>query len=95
MPTYITHVDVREDQYQNPQELSSIWGTIREDIEHLGGEIIDTYVVLGDHDFRITYTVDSVETAFQVTQVIERQGLDTKTMEALPLDRLGELVEDV
>jgi uncharacterized protein with GYD domain len=95
MPTYIAHVDVNEDQFQNPQELVSIWGTIREDIEQLGGEITDTYAILGEYDFHVTFTVDSSETAFQVTQIIESQGLDTKTMEALPLDRLGELVDDV
>jgi len=95
MPTYIAHVDVNEDQFQNPQELVSIWGTIREDIEQLGGEITDTYAILGEYDFHVTFTVDSSETAFQVTQIIESQGLDTKTVEAFPLDRLGELVDDV
>lgn len=95
MSTYIAQIDVNEEQFQNPQELVSVWGTIREDVEHLGGEIMDTYAVLGDHDFHIRFTVDSGETAFQVTQIIESHGPDTKTMEALPLDRLGELVDDV
>lgn len=95
MPTYIAQVDVNEDQFQNPQELVSVWGTIREDVDHLGGEIIDTYAVLGDYDFHIMFTVDSGDTAFQVTQIIESRGLDTKTMQALPLSRLGELVDDI
>lgn len=95
MPTYITQVDVNEEEFQNPQELISVWGTIRGDIEKLGGEIIDTYAILGNYDFHVVFTVESGERAFQVTQVIERHGLDTKTMEALPLDRLGELVEDI
>jgi len=95
MPTYIAHVDVNEDQFQNPQELVTAWGTIREDVEKLGGEVIDTYAILGEYDFHVRLSVDSSETAFQVTQVIESQGFDTKTVEALPLDRLGELVDDV
>lgn len=95
MPTYIAQVDVNEDQFQNPQELISVWGTIREDVEKLGGEITDTYAVLGDYDFHVMFTVDSSEKAFQVTQAIESRGLDTKTMEGLPLDRLGELVDDI
>lgn len=95
MPTYISQVDVNEDRFQNPQELLTAWGTIREDVEQLGGEIVDTYAILGDYDFHVMFTVDSSETAFQVTQVVEGQGFDTKTMEALPLDRLGELVDDV
>jgi len=94
MPTYITHVDVDDDQFQNSQEFASIWGTIREDIRDLGGEVEETYAVLGDYDFHVAFTVADSETAFQVTQVIERQGLDTETMEVLPLDRVGQLVED-
>lgn len=94
MPTYITQVDVNEDQFQNAQELVSIWGAIRDDIEDLGGELDETYAILGDYDFHVMFTVDSNEEAFQVTQVIERHGLDTKTMEALPLDRIGEIVQD-
>jgi uncharacterized protein with GYD domain len=94
MPTYITQVDVNEDQFQNAQELVSIWGAIRDDIEDLGGELDETYAILGDYDFHVMFTVDSNEAAFQVTQVIERHGLDTKTMEALPLDRIGEIVQD-
>jgi uncharacterized protein with GYD domain len=95
MPTYITEVDVHEAEYQNPQELVSIWGSIREEIRELGGEVVDTHAVLGDYDFLIVYSVDDQERAFQVSQAIERHGLDTKTMQGLPIDRIGELVEDV
>lgn len=95
MPTYITRIDVNEEQFQNPQELVSVWGTITEDIEELGGEVLDTHAVLGDYDFHVRFTVDSGERAFQVTQIIEGHGLDTKTSEALPLDRVGELVDDI
>jgi len=95
MPTYITNVDVNEDQFQNSQELVSVWGAIREDVEQLGGEIEETYAILGDYDFHVRFSVESSETAFQVTQTIERHGLDTETVEALSLDRIGELVEDV
>ncbi|ADQ66761.1 GYD domain-containing protein [Halogeometricum borinquense] len=95
MPTYITHVDVDGDEYQNPQELASIWGSIREDVRQLGGEILDTHVVLGPYDFDVRFEVSDDWEAFQVTQVIERHGLDTETMQALPIERLGEVVEDV
>ena len=92
---YIAHVDVNEEEFQNPQELISIWGTIREEVEDLGGEITDTHAVLGEYDFNVVFEVEDEEVAFQVTQVIESRGLDTKTMQALPLDRIGELIEDV
>lgn len=95
MPTYICQVDVREGEFQNPQELVSVWGNIRSDIDRIGGDITDTYAVLGDYDFHIVFRVPDEEAAFRVTQVIERHGLDTRTMQALPLDRLGELVKDI
>lgn len=95
MPTYISEVDVHEADAQNPQELVSVWGAIREEIRDLGGEVLDSHAVLGEYDFLILYDVEDRETAFQVTQVIERHGFDTQTMEALPIDRIGELVDDV
>ena len=94
MPTYITRVDVNEDEFQNLQEFLTVWGTVREDIEGLGGEVRDTYAVLGDHDFHVIFEADGGEMAFQATQIIERHGLDTATSEVLPLERLAELVED-
>jgi uncharacterized protein with GYD domain len=94
MPTYLCQIDVNEDEYQNPQELVAIWGTIREDIEDLGGEISATYAVLGDYDFHIIFDVPDGETAFQVTQLIERHGLDTTTMRALALEQLGTIIDD-
>lgn len=95
MPTYILQIDVNEDEYQNPQELVSVWGAIREDIERLGGEVGTTYAVLGDYDFHLIVDVPDGETAFQATQAIERYDLDTKTMRALPLERIGELIDDI
>jgi uncharacterized protein with GYD domain len=95
MPEFIANVDVNEDQFQNSQELVTVWGAIREDVRDLGGEVEETYVILGDYDFHVRFSVDDSETAFQVTQAIERHGLDTQTVEALPVERVGELVEDV
>jgi uncharacterized protein with GYD domain len=94
MPTYVCQVDVNVTEYQNPQELVSIWGDVRTDVRQLGGEITDTYAILGDYDFHVVFEVEDEDTAFQVTQIIERHGLDTTTMQALPLDRIGEIVED-
>ncbi|SFR60602.1 GYD domain-containing protein [Halogeometricum limi] len=95
MPTYIMHVDVNESEYQNSQELVSVWGTIREEMSELDAELLDTYAVLGSYDFDVRFEATDDDTAFQVTQVVERHGLDTETMQALPVERLGELVEDV
>jgi uncharacterized protein with GYD domain len=62
--------------------LVAVWGTIREEVEAHGGEINATYAVLGAYDFYIVFAVPDGETAFQVTQAIERNGLDTTTMRA-------------
>ncbi len=95
MSTYLSQIDVNEDEYQNPQELVSVWGSIRDDIERVGGEITATYAILGDYDFHIIFEVPDGEIAFQVTQIIEQHGLDTTTMRALPLDQIGTLVNDI
>lgn len=51
MSLSITLVDVTDDEVQNLHELLAVWGSIREDIEALGGEVRVTHAVLGDHDF--------------------------------------------
>ena len=95
MPTYVCEIDVNEGQIQNPQRLASLWGEVKEDIEQLGGSVLDTYTILGGYDFLMIFEVEGEDTAFQVSQVIEQHGLDTETMQALPIDRIGELVEDI
>lgn len=95
MPTYIVLADVHGGEFQNPQELASIWGEIERDIENAGGEPGESYVIAGQYDFLLTYDADDTETALQVALSIERQGLDTRTMPALPIERLGDIVDDV
>lgn len=95
MPTYVCQIDVHGGQVENPQRLVSIWSEIQEEIEQLGATVLDTYTILGGYDFLLIFEVDGENQAFQVTQVIERNGLDTATMQAFPIDRIGELVDDV
>lgn len=95
MPTYVCQIDVHGGQVENPQRLVSIWSEIQEEIEQLGATVLDTYTILGEYDFLLIFEVDGENQAFQVTQVIERNGLDTATMQAFPIDRIGELVDDV
>lgn len=95
MVTYTILADVNEQEFQNPQELVTIWGEIREDIERLGGELIDSYALIGGYDYRLTFEVTDEDTAMQIALAIERHGLDTQTMRAISIDRLGELVDDI
>lgn len=93
MPTYTLLADVEGQQIQGPQELSSIWGAVREEIESLGGVTLQSYVLLGENDFQIVFEADE-ETVLEIALAVQRQGLDTETMRAIPTDRLGEMVDD-
>lgn len=95
MPTFVVLADVRGEAVQNPQDLGSLWGELRTEIEEQGGTPGESYVVAGEYDLLLTYDAEDVETALTVAIAIERRGLETKTMPAVPIDRLGDLVEDV
>lgn len=95
MATYMALVDVNEPEIQNAQELATIWGEIRAEIDDHGGELRDAYAILGERDFLVVFEADDRDTALQLSLVIERYGLDTQTMEIMPVDQLGRIVEDV
>lgn len=95
MPTYMTLADVHEQEFQNPQELATIWGDIATDIEEIGGELRESYAVMGAHDFVLIYEVDDADAAIQVAIAAERYGIDATSMQLFPVDRLSELVEDI
>ena len=94
MGTYVALIEVREEQVQNAQDLATVWAEIREDMSDVGGELVDAYAVLGEHDFLVLFEADGPEQAMQISIGVERYGLDTQTMEVIPIERMGELVED-
>ena len=95
MGTYMALVDVTDETVQNVQDLATVWGDLTGDIEALGGELIDAYAILGEHDYIVIFEADGRDKAFQTSVSIERYGLDTQTMEIIPVDDLGELVQDI
>ena len=95
MGTYTVLADVNESAFQNPQELVTIWTDIRKDIERLGGELLDSYALVGGYDFQLTFEVADEDAAIQIALAIERHGLDTQTMRAISIDRLSDLVDDI
>ena len=95
MSRYVVLANVDGREFQNAQEFASLWGTVRNDIEELDGEIIDAQALLGGYDFLVTLEADSVQLAMEIALAIERHGLDTKTMQALSVDQLGEIVDDI
>lgn len=95
MGTYMAMVDVRDENVQNVQELASMWGDLQTDIDEFGGELKDAYAVLGEHDFLVIFEATGRDGAFKTSLSIERYGLDTQTMEIIPVDEMGQLVEDI
>lgn len=95
MGTYMALVDVNDESAQNVQDLAAIWGDIRNDISGVGAELLDTYAILGEHDYLVLYEARDRDHAFQVSVKLEQYGLDTQTMELIPVDELGHLVEDL
>ena len=95
MGTYMALVDVSDENVQNVQELASMWGDLNGDIEQYGGKLIDAYAVLGEHDYLVIFEADGRDGAFKTSVSIERYGLDTQTMEIIPVEEMGALVEDI
>jgi len=95
MGTYMALVDVTDETVQNVQDLATVWGDLTGDIETLGGELVDAYAILGEHDYLVIFEAEGRDEAFQTSVSIERYGLDTQTMELIPVDDLGELVQDI
>lgn len=94
METYSALVTVEDREFQNVQELASIWGEIRGDLEELDAEVVDTYAVLGAYDFLILFRVPDSDTVFETAITIESHGLDLQTMKVKPTDEFAEIVDD-
>jgi len=96
MPTWIALVEVTDAQFQNIQELTSIWGDIRLEVEELNSEaeIINTYALLGQYDFLLVFKAPDRDSVFEISLAVERQGLDMTTMEGVPIEHFASLVAD-
>jgi uncharacterized protein with GYD domain len=94
MAKYASHVTVVDREFQNVQELASIWGEIRRELEAFEVEIIDTYAVLGSYDFLVLLEAPDRNTVFQAAITVESHGLDLETVEVTPTESFADLVED-
>lgn len=95
MPTFAAVVDVTEQEPQNAQEFASIWGDVERDTEELGGGVLDTYALLGRHDFLTLFDAPDLASGLQISLAMERHGLDMETMVAIPVEEFGSIVEDL
>lgn len=95
MTTYASLVDVDDRTVQNAQELSSIWGEIRTEFEEHEAEIIDSYAILGEHDFLVVFDAADQESAFKSALTLRRHGLSAQTMSLVDTDDFAHLVDDI
>jgi uncharacterized protein with GYD domain len=96
MPTWVALIEVTDAEFQNLQELTSIWGDLRLEVEETNPdiEIVDTYALLGRYDFLLVFEAPDRDAVFELSLAVERQGLDMTTMEGVPIEHFAELVTD-
>ncbi len=94
MSKYASVVNV-EQNYQNVQELASIWGDVRTELEEHEATLEETYAILGEYDFLLIIDAQDRNAAYQASLCIERYGLDMQTMEIIPMDEFATLVDDL
>ncbi|WP_290814250.1 GYD domain-containing protein [Halovivax sp.] len=95
MPLYASLIETDDRTVQNAQELASIWGEIRSEIEDHEATLVDAYAILGEHDFLVIFEVPDREGAFKTALTLRRHGLSGQTMEVVDTDDFSTLVEDI
>ena len=95
MQTYAAFADVETGTYQNTQELASIWGDLRQDLEMRDCELRDAYVLLGEHDVLLLFDAEDRQAALEASIAAQHYDIGLETMEAIHVDDLGQVVEDV
>ncbi|WP_435151709.1 GYD domain-containing protein [Haladaptatus sp. DFWS20] len=94
MSKYASLVNI-EQNYQNVQELASIWGDVRTELEAHEATLEETYAILGEYDFLLIIDAKNRDSAYQASLCIERYGLDMQTMEIIPMEEFAGLVDDL
>jgi uncharacterized protein with GYD domain len=92
MQTWLSLVEVDGAEFQDLQELASLWGDINLEVEEIDAEIIDTYALLGRFDFLLVFEAPDRDSVFELSLAAERHGLDMNTMEGVPIEHFGNLV---
>lgn len=94
MPTFVAVAEVEVGAFQNAQELASIWGDVRIDLEERDVVLQDAYVLLGEKDVLMILDADNREDVLEASIAAQHYGISMQTMEAMHVDRLGEVVND-
>lgn len=94
MQTWIALVEAADAEFQDLQELASLWGDINLELEEVDAEIQETYALLGRYDFLLVFAAPNRDAVFEVSLAAERHGLDMNTMEGVPIEHFGQLVNE-
>ena len=94
MQTYAAFANVETGEYQNTQELASIWGDLRQDLEGRDCDLRDAYILLGERDVLLLFDADDRQSALEASIAAQHYGINLDTMEAIHVDDLGAVVED-
>ena len=92
MQTWVSLVDVDGTEFQDLHELASLWGDINLELEEVDAEIRETYALLGRYDFLLVFRAPDRDAVFEVALAAGRHGLNMNTMEGVPIEHFGTLV---
>lgn len=95
MALYASLIQTSDRNVQNAQELASIWGEIRTEIQEHDCELRDAYAVLGEHDFLVIFDAPDREGAFKAALTLRRHGLSGQTMELVDTADFSHLVDEI
>ncbi|WP_114579309.1 GYD domain-containing protein [Saliphagus sp. LR7] len=95
MTTYASLVDATGEDIQNVQELAVIWGELQNEFTDHDAELIDSYAILGTHDFLIIFEVPDGEGATKAALTLRKHGLSTHTMEIQNTDDFSAIVDEI
>jgi len=92
--TFVSLVEGSEPNVPNIQELASVWGQIKQELDEIGAEALESFAVLGEVDFILIFEAEDMDTAFKSDVVLERHGLSVQTREIKPTEHFAKLVEN-
>ncbi len=95
MVRYASLVEADDRDVQNAQELASIWGEIRTEFEDHDAELLESYAIMGEHDFLVVFEVPDRDSAFKAALTMRRHGLSAQTMEVVDTDDFADIVGDI
>ena len=93
MAKYVSLMTLPEDS-QNEAEVASLFRNLGTDIQDHDAKIESCYAILGEYDFMVIVDAPDRDAAFRTSIAIENQGLDTQTMEIIPIEEFAGLVAD-